>query len=76
MAPLNRGTGLFFLTKGTHKPLVTSSSLVVATSDQDVAELLAGQRIDMPPLQQVSKTFKKAPRARKKHNEDQQGELV
>ena len=31
MAPLNRGTGLFFLTKGTHKPLVTSSILVAAT---------------------------------------------
>ena len=31
-----------------------------------VAELLGGGRIDMPPIRQVSKTFKKAPRARGK----------
>ena len=29
-----------------------------------VAELLAGQGIDMPPLGQVSVTFKKAPKAK------------
>jgi len=29
-----------------------------------IAELLAGQGIDMPPLRQVSTTFKKAPRAK------------
>ena len=28
-----------------------------------VADLLAGKRIEMPPIRQVSKTFKKAPRA-------------
>jgi hypothetical protein len=31
-----------------------------------VAELLGGGRIDMPPIRQVSKTFKKAPRAKGK----------
>ncbi len=30
-----------------------------------VAELLAGKRIDMPPLRQVSTTFKRAPKARR-----------
>jgi len=29
-----------------------------------VAELLAGKGIDMPPLRQVSTTFRKAPRAK------------
>jgi hypothetical protein len=31
-----------------------------------VAELLAGKGIAMPPIRQVSRTFKKAPRARRK----------
>jgi hypothetical protein len=30
-----------------------------------VAELLAGKRIDMPPIRHVNKTFKKAPRAKR-----------
>jgi len=29
-----------------------------------VAELLQGQRIEMPPIRQVSTTFKKAPKGR------------
>jgi hypothetical protein len=39
-----------------------------------VAELLAGKGIDMPPIRQVSKTFKKAPRARRRGAK--QGELL
>ena len=48
-----------------------------------VAELLAGQGVDMPPVRQVSKTFKKAPRAKGKETgnaslpfdqQDEQGE--
>jgi site-specific DNA-methyltransferase (adenine-specific) len=37
-----------------------------------IAELLAGKGIDMPPIRQVSATFKKAPRA-KKHGSQTQG---
>lgn len=34
-----------------------------------VAQLLEGKGIDMPPLKQVSTTFKKAPRANKQKAE-------
>ena len=32
-----------------------------------VAELLDGKEIDMPPIRQVSATFKKAPKAKGEH---------
>jgi hypothetical protein len=34
-----------------------------------VAELLAGEKVEMPPIRQVQATFKKAPKATKKHGE-------
>lgn len=34
-----------------------------------VNELLAGKRVEMPPIRQVGTTFKKAPKATKKHGE-------
>ena len=34
-----------------------------------VAELLAGKKVEMPPIKQVQATFKKAPKATKKKNE-------
>jgi site-specific DNA-methyltransferase (adenine-specific) len=34
-----------------------------------IAELLAGEKIDMPPIRQVSQTFKKAERHRPKEGE-------
>jgi DNA modification methylase len=40
-----------------------------------VAELLTGKGIDMPPLRQVNRTFKRAPRARHGPSE-KQGELL
>lgn len=38
-------------------------------------ELLTGNKLDMPPLRQVNRTFRKAPRARK-GRQGQQGELL
>ncbi|MGD1153503.1 MAG: DNA methyltransferase [Syntrophales bacterium] len=37
-----------------------------------VAELLAGKRIEMPPIRQVGATFKKAPKVTKKEGEQQE----
>jgi hypothetical protein len=34
-----------------------------------VAELLAGRKVEMPPIRQVGATFKKAPKATEKHGE-------
>ena len=34
-----------------------------------IADLLAGKKIDMPPIRQVNMTFKKAPRAKGKKGE-------
>jgi hypothetical protein len=36
-----------------------------------VAELLSGKRIEMPPIKQVSATFKKAPKTKAKKGEQQ-----
>ena len=39
-----------------------------------IAELLKGKQVDMPPIQQASQTFKKAPKA-KIADEVDQGEI-
>jgi hypothetical protein len=40
-----------------------------------VAELLTGKAIDMPPLRQVSRTFKKAPKAESDQSEQHEIEI-
>ena len=37
-----------------------------------VAELLAGKKIEMPPIRQVEATFKKAPKAAREKKSEQQ----
>ena len=37
-----------------------------------VAELLAGKKVEMPPIRQVGATFKKAPKAIEKQGEQQE----
>jgi hypothetical protein len=40
-----------------------------------VAELLAGKKVEMPPIRQVQATFKKAPKAIEKQGEQSELEM-